>query len=180
MSVYKDHKPASGGGDYLKLKDGDKVKLRIASEPAISVYKAGDRPRYSWIVWNREAKLPQVYSAGVSVYGQIADLSEEWGDPQSFDITIKRTGSGMQDTSYSVTPVKDSVDLTKDELAEVKKVDLIMAIKGKWLSDFVKDEQLPSPVSNEERSLGDEYRAKRDKVADVSPDEEISLGDIPF
>lgn len=145
-NIYKDYKPSSGGGDYLKLKADDKVKLRICSEPAISVYKEGDRPRYAWIVWNREAEKPQVYSSGISVYSQIADLVEEWGSPTEFDITIKRTGSGLQDTSYSVTPVKTSKELTEAQLEEVSKVDLIMAVKGKWLADYNEDDKLPDPI----------------------------------
>lgn len=145
MSVYQDYKP-SAGGDYLKLKDGDKVKLRIVSEPAISVYKEGDKPRYSWVVWNRDDKKAQVYTGGISVYRQVADLTDEWGDPQDFDITIKRTGSGMQDTEYSVVPVKTSVALTDEEQALVDAVDLVKANKGKWLSDYAEDGELPLPV----------------------------------
>lgn len=149
MSIYNTHKPSAGGGDYLKLKDGDKVKMRIASEPAISVYKLGDRPRYSWIVFNRDESKAQVYSAGVQVFTGVADLVEEWGEPTEFDIVVKRTGSGMNDTSYSVTPVKTSNDLTKDELEQVAKVNLVEAIKGKMLADYEKDGVLPNPVNTE-------------------------------
>lgn len=148
MSVYTDHRPQGGNDLYLKLKDGDRVKMRIASEPAISVYREGDRPRYSWIVWNREDNKPQIYSSGVSVYGQIADLTEEWGAPTEFDITIKRTGSVMNDTEYSVVPVKTSSDLTTAEQEEIEKIDLPKATKGKWLKDYVEDGQLPSPVTD--------------------------------
>lgn len=146
-SIYATYKPA-GGGDYLKLRDGDKIKLRIVSEPAISVYREGDKPRYSWVVWNRDEKKAQVYTAGISVYRQIADLTEEWGNPQDFDITIKRTGSGMQDTEYSVVPVKTSASLSDGEQEEVDKVDLLKASKGKWLSDYAQDAQLPAPVTD--------------------------------
>lgn len=162
-SIYNQHRPSSSGGDYLKLKDGDKVKLRIASEPAISVYKEGDRPRYSWVVYNREEEKPQIYTAGISVYSQIADLVEEWGSPETFDIIVKRTGSGLQDTSYSVTPVKTSKDLTDTEKEEVEKVDLVAGIKGKWLSEYHEDGQPPAPI-------------KQDVPED---DEPITEADIP-
>lgn len=175
-NVYKSHRPGGGDSDYLRLKDGDKVKLRIASEPAVSVYKKGDRPRYNWVVWNRELGKPQVYSSGVSVYSQIADLAEDWGLPTTFDITIKRTGSGMQDTEYSVVPVKTSEDLTKEQQAEVDKKDLLAACKGKWLADYVEDGKLPEPVTSEE---------SKPATADNPPphgddDEPIQLSDIPF
>lgn len=148
MSIYDKHRPQGGNDLYLKLKDGDKVKMRLASEPAISVYREGDKPRYAWTVWNREDNKPQVYSSGVSVYGQIADLADEWGDPLEFDIVIKRTGSGMNDTEYSVVPVKTSDDLTKEQLEEVNKINLVQAVKGKLLADYVEDRILPDPVSD--------------------------------
>lgn len=153
MSVYTDHQPQSGNDLYLKLKDGDKIKGRVASEPAISVYTEGDKPRYSWIIFVREfngkaVNKPQILTKGISVYNGIADLVEEWGEPTEFDIAIKRTGSGLNDTEYSVTPVKTSDELTKDQLAEIDKINLPQAIKGKWLSDYVEDGELPDPVSN--------------------------------
>lgn len=172
-NVYKQHTPGGDSGLYLKLKDGDKFKLRICSEPALTVYKAGDKPRYAWVVWNHDLKKAQVYNAGVSVYTQIADLIDDWGDPTEFDITVKRTGSGMQDTEYSVNPTPKSEPLPQAALDEVEKVDLIQASKGKWLKDYLEDMTLPEPVSNEPRT---------DEVAPMPSDEDapIDLNDIPF
>lgn len=146
MSIYKDHKPNTGGGDFLKLRDGDSAKLRIASEPAISVYKSGDRPRYSWVVFNRDENKAQIYSAGVSVFKQVAALVEDWGEPTEFDVRIARSGSGINDTEYIVTPVKTSKDLTDKELEQVNKIDLPKTIKGKMLADYEDDGILPPPI----------------------------------
>lgn len=177
MSIYQQHQPQGGNDLYLKLKDGDKVKLRIASEPAITVFKEGDKPRYNWIVWNRELSKPQVYGAGVSVYGQIADLVEEWGEPTEFDITIKRTGSGMQDTEYSVVPVKTSAELTKTQQEEVDKIDLPKACKGKWLADYVKDGVLPAPLSDGNYATS---AAELSEPPLTDEDAPIGLDDIGF
>lgn len=172
MSVYSKHQPeGSSDGLYLKLKDGDNYKLRIVSEPAITVYKEGDRPRYAWIVYNHDLKKAQVYGAGVSVYSQIAALIDDWGSPTSFDLRIKREGSGLQDTSYLVTPVKNSVEPPKEGIAEAEKINLAQASKGKMLADYVEDGKLPDPISNEPAP---------DVVVDVVPDEPISLENIPF
>jgi hypothetical protein len=151
MSIYGQHKPTSGSDLYLVLKDGDKAKGRIVSDPAISVYKEGDKPRYSWIMLVREfngkeVNKPQILTKGVSVYNGIADLVEEWGEPTEFDIVIKRTGSGLNDTEYSVTPVKTSTEPTPEQLEEIEKIDLVKAIKGKWLEEYIKDGQAPDPV----------------------------------
>lgn len=148
MSIYQEHRPGNTDDLYLKLRDGDRVKLRIVSEPAIVLFKEGQRPRYAWVVVNHDKGKAQVYGAGVSVYSQIAELTEEWGSPDGFDIIVKRTGAGQFDTEYSVTPVKQSVEPTKDQLAEVEKIELLKATKGKWLSDYMADGQLPEPVSD--------------------------------
>ena len=159
MSIYSQHQPSGGSDLYVKLQDGDKLKGRIASEPAISIYKEGDKPRYSWIIYVREfngkpVNKPQILTKGVSVYNGIGDLVEEWGEPTEFDVAIKRTGSGMQDTEYSVTPVKISSDLTPEQMDEVEKIDLPQAIKGKWLADYVEDRELPTPVTDGISSRG--------------------------
>lgn len=182
MSIYNDHKPENDGGLYIKLKDGDKVKGRIASEPAISVYSEGDRPRYSWILFVREfngrtVNKPQILTKGISVYNAIADLVEEWGEPTEFDVAIKRTGSGLSDTEYSVTPIRTSTDLTKEQLAEIEKVDLCQAIKGRWLSEYVEDGFLPEPVVEKSN---DEKAKKDDVVIEDIGDAPINLDDIPF
>lgn len=173
MSIYTEHKPAgSSDGLFLKLTDGDSYKLRILSEPAITVYKEGDRPRYAWIVYNHDLKKPQIYGAGVSVYSQISALVEDWGEPTDFDIRIKREGSGLQDTSYLVTPVKQSTEPPKEALAEVEKIDLLQATKGRWLSDYVMDHTLPEPIVLLAQPTND-------TVAEVT-DDVVSLEDIPF
>lgn len=144
-SIYEAHNP--GGDDqYLKLKDGDKVKMRIYSEPAIVLFQKGQKPRYSWVVWNHDKNKAQVYNAGISVFGQIAALVEDWGEPTEFDISIARKGAGQFDTEYIVNPVKNSTAMTKEQEAEADKVDLIELSKGKWLADYEEDGQLPAPV----------------------------------
>ena len=180
-SIYSKHRPGSTSDLYLVLKDGDKAKGRIISEPAISVYKDGDKPRYSWVMFVREfngkpVNKPQILTKGISVYNAIADLVDEWGAPQDFDITIKRTGSGLNDTEYSVTPVKVSKDLTKEELEEVEKVNLPQAIKGKWLADYADDGELPTPIV----PFPTTGKPEDNEVVREPGDEPINLEDIPY
>lgn len=181
-SIYTQHKPGSDGGLYIKMQDGDRIKGRIASEPAINVYQQGQKPRYSWIIFVRElngkpVNKPLILTKGVSVYTGIADVAEAWdAEPTEFDVVIKRTGSGLNDTEYSVTPVKTSEDLTKEQLAEVDKIDLPQAIKGKWLAKYVEDGELPDPITS---GVAEPESPAPDDVAEVT-DEEISLDSIPF
>jgi hypothetical protein len=177
-SIYGKHKPGNNDELYLKLKDGDAVKLRITSEPAIVVFKEGQRPRYSWVVINHNNKKAQVFNGGISIYSQIADLVEEWGQPSEFDIVIKRKGSGQFDTEYSVTPTKTPIEPTKEQLAEAEKIDLLNASKGKWLADYVDDGELPAPITTD--AAEPNQPTKPDVVVEDISDEPINLADIPF
>lgn len=170
-NYYAQHKPGGDDGLYLKLKDSDSVKLRIVSECAITTYD-GKKLRYNWVVWNRDLKKPQVYSAGVSVYSQIADLTEDWGNPTEFDVRIKRTGATQFDTSYSVSPVKESNDITKVEQEAIDKVELEKAVpKSRWLADFVEDGEMPETLESTAPVLPEQP---------VDLDAPINLDDIPF
>lgn len=178
-SLYQQHRPGNSDDLYLKLSDGDAVKMRIFSKPVIIVYKEGQRPRYAWVVINHNNKKAQVYGAGVSVYSQIADLEQDWGEITEHDITIRRKGSGQFDTEYSVVPVKNSIAPTKEQEAEAEKIDLVGATKGKWLEDFITDGQLPEPVLGGSEAPKPSQNAPQDPIIEDVPDE-IDLNNIPF
>lgn len=178
MSIYTTHKPEGGSsGLYLKISDGESVKMRIASEPAVFTQEFTNEngettvsTRYGWTIWNRNEKKAQVFQGGKSIFNQLADLVEEWGEPTDFDITIKRTGT-MLETRYSVNPAPKSIDLTKEEKAECDKIDLLGAVKGQWLKDFGQSQGYEHAKAQ---------ARKLDNIAEVNEDEPISLEDIPF
>lgn len=137
-SIYKTYKPHEGGGLFLKINDGDSVKLRIFSEPAIYTATYEDKDpvtRYAWIIWNRDEGKAQILAGGKSIFNQIADLVDDWGEPTEFDVNIKRTGT-MLETRYSVNPLPKSDNLTEKEMDECAKIELLKAVKGYWLSEF--------------------------------------------
>lgn len=156
MSIYNEYRPAQvSDGLFLRLKDGDSVKVRIASPPAVYDQSFEDpdtgtakiTTKYAWIVWNRVEAKAQIFSGGASIFNQIADLVEDWGEPTDFDIIIKRTGERL-DTRWSVIPVQKSNDLTEEEVDKTNLLDLLGATKGHWLSDFVnKTDDEPKTVS---------------------------------
>jgi hypothetical protein len=183
MSVWNEHKPAAGGSAYLKLKDGDRKKVRFWSDPAIVTYD-GVKLRYQVVLWNKTDNVPQTYEFGAQVFGQIGDLYEEWGEPTEFDITISRTGSGQFDTSYGVTPSPKSEPLTKEqtELCEAVK---FPGSKSKMLAQFEKDGIMPETIETGNKinettyATSDAELRSLDDVAPVDDDEPISLDDLP-
>ena len=144
MGVWTDHKPASGGGDYLKLKNGDRKKVRFVSEPAIVTYD-GKKLRYQVLLYNKTDKLAQVYEFGPQVFGEFGELAEDWGEPTEFDVTIGRTGSTQFDTSYSVNPSPKSIDLTDEETAAVNAVKFPSS-KSRMLADYMEDGIMPETI----------------------------------
>ena len=177
MSIYLTHKPASNdGGLFLKLKDGDTVKVRIVTPPAVyqQSYTNEDgettvSTRYAWGIYNRNESKAQVFSQGKMVFGQLADLVEEWGEPTEFDITIKRTGVQLE-TRYSVTPAPKSSDLLPEQRKEVEAIDLLAAVKGTWLSE---SGDKPTPSQSGYDKAKAKYNELKADTGDDSAKQEI-------
>lgn len=202
MSIYDDHKPPAGegGGLYLKIADGESVKLRIASEPAIFDSlneRDGEKSlntRYGWLVYNQESKQPQILQQGVRFFRQIAALAqdEEWGDPTGYDIRVTRQGSGT-DTTYTVMPSSNRSSLTPEAKEALDKINLIEKLDAgpfsqrvMWLSDFdIKTNEREGNHSKEVESLkaiGDSKKAEvnDEPVIEDIGDEAMNLDDIPW
>lgn len=207
MSVYDTHKPAAGegGGLYLKIKDGETVKLRIVSEPAIFETE-GERDgkttlntRYGWIVFNQDTKAAQILQQSATFFKSIAVLAqdEEWGDPLSYDIKVSRQGSGFNDTTYTVMPSANRESLDPEVKDAVKKIDLLEMLKKSpfsqrvmWLSEF--DDQIDQTSNDHTEEVKHLKAAGQAKKATAKPaiegevviedlgDQEMDLNDIPF
>lgn len=197
MSVYDTHVPESGGGGlYLKLKDGDRVELRIASDPVIfqSVGKDSEtgepqlRTRYAWLVWNKTAHTAQIFENSATFFKNLAGLAQDkaWGDPKGYDITVTRHGTQL-DTTYTVIPVPNTQPLGIDAGKLIQEIDIIEKLRASqytqnvmWLADF--DAQAKRPTVNPRPA--DEAPQPSQPPQNVAiedfGDEPINLDDIPF
>lgn len=192
MSIYDTHKPeSSGGGLYLKVSDGETVKVRIASEPAI--FQSESQPdeqgntristRYGWLVWNQDEQMAQILQQSATFFKQLAVLAQddEYGDPTGYDIKIKRTGTRLE-TTYTLTPSANREPLSAAAKREIEAIDLLEKLSASpfaqhvmWLSDADK------PKSEPHSDLpADMPKAKKEAVATELGDEPINLDDIPF
>ena len=113
--------------DFLKVKDGQKVRLHILDEKPehkVSHYvnekyltcdgaachhcNEGVDKRESWklSVYNFDEKRVQTLEQGKSVFGQIDEIRDTYkGEIKGLDFVISRKGSGPKDTKYKVIPV---------------------------------------------------------------------------
>lgn len=148
---YKTYNPPAGeGGLYLKLEDGDQVKIRIVGEPVVYIDRWGNT-RYAWKVYNHDAEAGMVFQQAVTGYRAIAAYAqdEDWGDPTTYDLKVSRDGTG-KNTKYHITPVPNSKPLTKDQQAKADEVDLSKAIKGGVpLSEAAKGKEPEAPEDSE-------------------------------
>jgi hypothetical protein len=111
-------------GDLLKLEDGKSYKVRIIGEPWVYTSKFNDdfSTRFAVTIYNQTVERAQILMLPKGAFGTIFDLveNEDWGDPIEYDITIKRTGTGL-DTEYSIAP-SPKKELDQDKIAEVKAI----------------------------------------------------------
>ena len=140
------------GQEYWKtyVEDGEKIRkpIRVDHDEHISVgeleeNKWGnlDIPRYFWafVVWNHDANKIQIMSVTQKkIRSQMKAFinNEKWGEPKEYDITLTKTGEGLE-TEYTVVPnTKDKLDEGILKMYEDMGVDLQAWKEGKDTKDI--------------------------------------------
>jgi len=186
-SIYQTYTPpSSDGGGFLKIKDGETITMRIASEPVIfqSEYQGKLSTRYGWAIWNNNEESAQIFTNSATFFRQLAayDADEDYGDIKGYNIKVSRQGEGT-DTKYTIVPSPKKSELTSEQKSEVAKIDIIKAISAgagvsqvHWLADFVNG-AVSKPVTIE----GVGGKAKKPiEITEEFGDEPVDLNDIPF
>lgn len=133
---WNDVKKNSQKGDFLKLKNGQKVNLHILTDEPVTSYQIYDndlrqganvpegyklpeplRPRvqHSFVVYNLDEKIVQILSVSQTTAEKFAAVFEAYENTfQKCDIQLKRDGDGL-DTEYHPTavPLKYTPDMTE-------------------------------------------------------------------
>ena len=153
----KDYKrPEPSGGNYAKLEDGHNrfrilssaivgwlywttenkpVRLKERPEKAPIDIREGDKIKHMWafVVWNyRDNKVQILELTQASIQGPLEDLvmSEDWGSPTEYDITITKTGQKL-DTEYTVMPSpKKAVPLDAHQAYREARINLEALFEG--------------------------------------------------
>lgn len=198
-SKYKNKMPPSGGGDLLKLEDGKGVKIRVVGEPYVvqTEYKGTPSTRFALKFWNQSAKIAQfimIPKTPLNALLALAENTEDWGDPEQYDVTITRTGSGKE-TEYSVQPSPNKGSLDKAKRLAVEAVDLEASLKRfpsislviplADVSDEFWSKHKPQPRKDEPSlsEIAEEARLERqqkDTVIENLDGEPMDLEEIPF
>jgi len=106
-------------------KEMDNYPFRFKDFKSIDaeVLARGKTPKHFWAmkVWDYKTKTVRVWEATQSTIQESIigmSTSEDYGDPQGYDITISRTGEGL-DTNYNVLPTPPKK--VSDEVAKADK-----------------------------------------------------------
>ncbi len=179
MGAY-DYKPEGGSGLFLKLVDGDNVRLRIIGEPVVfdNDYKGNLSTKYAWPVYNHDEEKVQIFQGGAQIFNMIAGLAkdEEWGDPAKYDIKVGRVGSTKDDTKYSISPSPKSKDLPED-LEEIDMVEKISASPNAYRVELLSKVVAAGGKRSEKQ---EDKKTPEDVVIDDVEDGPINLDEIPF
>lgn len=91
------------------------------------------KPFWAFVVWNYQTKQIQILQLNQkSIMTPIKALvdNKKWGDPKGYDITITRSGEGLE-TEYSTMPNPHSeLDTEIKNAFEGKKIDLSALFEG--------------------------------------------------
>ncbi len=157
----------------------DKKPVRTKDKPQFPIVE-GKYPKHFWAFAvfdykDTSIKLMQITQAGIQdeLYNLVTN--KDWGDPKNYDVTIKRTGEGM-DTKYSVIPSPPSV-LGAD----------IVALYSKTKVTLEKLFENGDPFEDKEKANPSEGTPNHPQAVEqpsvVSSEEEITpeqISNIPF
>lgn len=152
-------------GNWMSLVEGDN-KIRIVSEfedygnhfnnatkksvicigkENCELCKVGDKPRVQFLGWviDRKDNKVKLLRIGYQIFEQISNLAKSedyaFGSVPEYDITIKRSGKGLE-TDYAVLASRKNSELTEEEkalvLEKIKPLkDIIDTMKAKVALD---------------------------------------------
>lgn len=145
---------SQGMGKFISLKDGDAIEGVFWGEPYTYWRTYPDKTEYSdwaegrrfnfktnFIVTEEGERKAKILQGSKTFYNSICDVLEEYGQDSVFK--IKRSGSGKDDTRYSVL---HKGKLSVNQVVEIKKVRLEELSSGRKRdesSKAEKDEGLP-------------------------------------
>lgn len=144
-------------GGFYKFQDGDN-RIRFLTDPVAQnkTFENNPEPQtiFSWYVWDYRTNSVAILSKGAGFLRNVDAMLEEWEDklPMACDVTIKKTGAGLQ-TKYNwvASPVK--TELPKDWDKDLKPLIEV-------LDNAISIEQFGTgkdPVSSEEAPLEDPF-----------------------
>lgn len=136
---FRDVSEISGPSNFIKLKDGESVAgvCRGEIEDGFAVWEnrvktmvpegtpgARFNFRVNFIVKEGTSYVAKVLEGGIQIYKQLAELDEKGWNLEETVVIVSRTGSGQNDTEYTVTAAPPGKQVTKEALEFIAAMEL--------------------------------------------------------
>lgn len=160
------------GGLYLRLKEGDKARIRICSKchSFEETFEVEDKKtkvksmktvkKFGWIVLHKPTdgngkingpSVAKVYTCGPQVYNMIRSLAVgAWGNPMEYDIEIHCTGGTP---FYNVQPQPDNMGAISDKqqaVLDAAGLDLAALCEGRESTGQSYAAAMPDPTDEQD------------------------------
>jgi hypothetical protein len=154
--------------------------------------------QFTWPVWDYDQERIRLISQGKSVFKQIATAVDTWPNgesmPSLFDVVIKRTGTGKNDTEYTVQAIPYSGIMPPFHASDLPNmaektggISIQQMLKGEkppvLLSPGASEPEPSNPTHDDAAALEAEITAKMSDdvvLTDIDDKKPINLEDIPF
>lgn len=172
----------AGGGGYIFPKAG-RTRVRLIHNPdegyVEEVINRYGRSRYMILAVRADDEAEEVRGllATKTVWKSIVQLLAEgydfWDPEEGYGVTIIRTGTGLQDTTYTVIPSKSPVPLPDSILAMVE--DETLPSLEEIAATYTDDSQ----KQRKERESGQKPKSRKPKKAaeDIDDEDDDETGD---
>lgn len=193
-------------GLFIKFQDGDKLRMRILSEPRVRAthYSDDKEPTFDYLfeVYDYANDKVRLLSQGVAGAEAIDEMNDEWGEeyPAKYDLTIKATGAGKGGRKYTRTSSPHQG--TTPAASSLERIDWAKAAPGSITitqhdsgmePEIIERQSAGSPedakpptkeqyaaARAEEEAAINANRDSEDTVITEVPEGNINLDDIPF
>lgn len=147
-----------GGGDYLKLKEGDN-RLRLMSECLPHASEFQGKRNFKWLCYvldRKDGKVKPFFMAH-TIYKQIVALQQnpdyEFFDvPMPYDLTIHAIGAGTKEVKYTLMPARKNTAVTTEELAKLAAEKPLKELQAKLLEKQARNASTPPSQDYDEHS----------------------------
>ena len=131
------------------------VQRSVNCDTTCEICATGDKGRlkYAVNIIDRADGQVKLWRFGRNLKKDIENISSDYGDPTSYDLTIIRKGLTLNDTRYTVLPARENTPLTEAEKNLVKfDLDKLFAPTPKEVVKSYLNGVVPSKEDRKEKS----------------------------
>jgi hypothetical protein len=163
---------SSGGKDYLKIKDGESMRVIFRGDPVdfrihwaqgksspcvesscshcASGNKSSFRFRINTVIKENGAYVPKIFEQGITTYKDLVALQQSGYNIENHVMTVTRHGT-QKDTTYSILPLNNGAISQEiaDKLKEIKLLPLTGKTESQDAQEGLPSNEAPFPTDED-------------------------------